>query len=77
MIATSNRTITYVYDNDYMVDLVATRDSFESWMYNKDYTTKMFLFGVPKDQQSYFEFMQLVKKTIPDYIENYKREFEF
>ena len=76
MIATSNKTITYVYDDEYMIDIVTTRTTFESWIYKRDYCTKMFLFGVPKDQQPYFEFMELVKENIPDYIEDYQREFE-
>lgn len=76
MIATSNKTITYVYDDEYMIDIVTTRTTFESWLYHKDYCAKMFLWGCPKDQQSYFEYMQLVKENIPDYIEDYQREFE-
>ena len=76
MIATSSKTMTYMYDSDYMVDIVTDRASFEAWLYKKDYCAKMFLWGCPKDQQSYFEFMELVEENVPDYIADYQREFE-
>ena len=72
MIATSNRTMTYSHDN-YFVDIVTTGSHYEAWIYRDDYFyrgdkgRKRFMFGRPKDQQSYFDFMELVTNSIGDY----------
>ena len=76
MKAVNSITKTYSYDNDYMIDIVMAQDKIGAWLYHKDYCTKMFLWGCPREQQSYSEFRDLVEENIPDFIEDYQREFE-
>lgn len=69
MTANSYRTITYT-DGDYLVDIVTTPTTYEAWICHKGYGTKNLMFGMPKDQQTRFEFMQIVEANIDDYKES-------
>ena len=72
MIATNNKTVTYRC-GEYFVDIVTTKEGYEAWIYRKDYGKKDFMFSCPKEQQSYFEFFEIVKANIPDYAVLYDR----
>ena len=67
MYATNNKTISYIYDHDYMNDIANKQDSYEAWIYKTDCGDKHFMFGCPKSQQSYFEFMTLVEGNVNIY----------
>lgn len=60
-------TDTYTY-NDYMIDIVITPDDFEGWIYKKSAGLKMLMFGCPKKQQDYNEFITLIENNIEEYI---------
>ena len=69
MYATKNKTISYFYDHDHMIDIVTKQVSYEAWIYNIDCGDKHFMFGCPKSQQSYFDFMTLVKENAENYMD--------
>ena len=65
MIALNRRIMTYKQGCHY-VDIVTKEDMYEAWIYNED-SDKYFMFGMPKDQQSYFDFFEIVEANIDDY----------
>ena len=75
----SSYTTTYIYDDNYRVDIV--RQSMESgdvlteaWLFHKDYGIKTFIFGMvnePLDQ-----VMESLEACIKLDIESYKERFE-
>ena len=67
MIATNDKTITYTC-NGYLIDIVTKKDSFEAWIYTEEACTKHLMFGMPKDQQGYFEFFQIVEDNVGDFV---------
>ena len=69
-------TRTYDYDGTYMVDVVTTDDYYEAWLYNILYGIKTSMFGVPKSQQSYREFLDIVVSNIDEYIALYVEDVE-
>ena len=68
MIALNRRTMTYTYGKNYLVDIVTTKNEYEAWLYEKDRGMKYFMFGMPTEQQSYFEFMEITRDNVEDYI---------
>ena len=72
MIATSNKTITYMC-GDYLVDIVTTKEDYIAWIYKDSIGKKDLMFGCPKDQQSYFEFYEIVKANVTDYMDLYDK----
>lgn len=65
---TNYTTKTYEY-GDYLVDIVTTDTDYESWIQAKGYGTKHIMFGMPKEQQSLEEFMNIVEANIEDYTD--------
>lgn len=65
------RTETYDIGGGFYVDIVTKNDTYESWIYNDDYGQKEIMFGCPKEQQSYGEFVDLVHANIPCYMSIY------
>ena len=53
-------------EGDYYIDIVTKDDIYEAWIYT-DESTKHYMFGMPKEQQSYFEFFQIVEANIDEY----------
>ena len=77
----NNKTTTYEYEIKIYVDIVETPDSFEAWIYDKDYGIKELMWGEPKNNmrfnepytQTFEEFKKLVSTSIKDYIGSYYR----
>lgn len=69
MLATSDRTITYNYGDGLMVDIVTKRGGYEAWLYYEEHGDKHFMFGVPKNQNTYFEFYELIRDNVQNYID--------
>ena len=73
-------TMTFRYDEDYYVDIVFNEDEevFEAWLYNKGYSVKYFMLGIPLNHIicDLTSFLQAVEAEIEDYIEYYKEEYE-
>lgn len=63
----------YEYNN-YLVYYMEIEDSYEVWLRNKNYGVMMFLFGVPKEQQTLEELVN--NYIIDDYIKEYQEEYE-
>lgn len=80
----NNEITTYEYEIKICVDIVETPDSFEAWIYDKDYGIKELMWGEPKNNirfnepytQTFEGFKKLVSESIKDYIGSYyKVEF--
>ena len=75
---TKIKTVTYKHD-DYYIDIVEMDDSFESYIYGKDSSLKMLMFGSAKKQSDciYFDhvtfddFMEMVESNLNEYIATY------
>lgn len=61
-------TKTYEY-GDYIIDIVITDTTYESWICAKGYGTKHIMFGMPKEQQSLDEYIGIVEANIEDYTD--------
>ena len=75
----NNKITTYEYNKNICVDIVETPDSFEAWIYDKDYGIKELMWGEPKNNMRFNEpytqtfegFKKLVSASVKDYIESY------
>lgn len=64
-------TITTYECGEYLVDIVTTGDSYEAWIYRKEFGVKDLMFLVQKKQQTLDEFLEIVEANVEDYGENY------
>lgn len=75
----NNEIATYEYKINIRVDIVETPDSFEAWIYDKNYGIKELMWGEPKNntrfnepyRQTFEEFKKLVSASIEKYIGSY------
>ena len=67
---------TYFFDHHYIVDIFNVDDTYEAWLYNREYGIKDLMFGMPVEQQSFDEFLEIVEANVPEYIELYKAQHE-
>ena len=58
-------TVTYDIGGGFYVDIVSKNNLYEAWIYHEDYGQKELMFGCPKEQQSYSEFVEIVYGNIP------------
>lgn len=75
MVKLNIKTSTYWINNDFLVDIVETPENYEAFLYSKDYSIKMSMFGCPISQQSYDYFLELVETNLQEHIEAYKNEY--
>ena len=60
---------------DFRVDVFESEEHvgvLEAWLYHKDYTIKLFVFGLHPD---YGDFAKIVEANIIDHIIEYKKEY--
>ena len=67
----SDISITTYECGEYLVDIVTTGDSYEAWIYRKEFGVKDLMFLVQKKQQTLDEFLEIVEANVEDYGENY------
>lgn len=68
------KTKTYVADKGYMVDIITTCATYSAYIYHRDYGIKILMFGMPKKQQSYEEFLKIVDINFEGHKKQYERE---
>lgn len=66
---------TFRLDGGFMIDTVQTDDTYAAYIYHKDYGVKDLMFEVPKSQQSYKYFLELVETNAAEYISHYAEEY--
>lgn len=73
------KTEAYSFGVDFIVDIVETTDCYEAYLYEKHCSIKDLIFGMPKEQQSKKEFINIVEANLlnDNYINDYKEEFMF
>ena len=76
MKSTSIKTTTYTAHDDIVIDVVELSDVYEAWIYRKNIGLKSLMFEVPKEQQSYDEFLEIVEANIDEHITFYDEETE-
>ena len=75
----NNKITTYEYKIKICVDIVETPDSFEAWIYDKNYGRKELMWGEPKNNMRFNEpytqtfegFKKLVSASVKDYLGSY------
>ena len=67
-------TTTYEH-RGFLVDIVTTGETYEAWLSREEYGVKSLMFGVPKEQQSLDEFLEIVEANLYEYEEGYDREY--
>ena len=67
---------TFKYDENYLIDVVTLKDTYEAWVYHKNYGVKSLMFGCPIEQQTYQFFLEMVEANADEYIEFYAEEYE-
>lgn len=67
----------FEYDEDYIVDVVIHNCVLEAWLYRKDYSVKMFLYGVKASDIGFDDFVYQVAHYIEenDCIKFYEEEY--
>lgn len=71
------KTETFWVRDLFFVDVNTLPENYEAWIYHKEYGVKMLMFGMPKYQQSYEEFLELVDDDAATYIDNYSQEYMY
>lgn len=66
-------TQTYSTKKGFLVDIVtkSLKYEYEAWIYHEEYGIKDLMFGVPTEQQTYEEFLEIVFNNIDEYINYY------
>lgn len=66
-------TQTYSTKYHFLVDIVKKSNVFiyEAWIYHDQYGVKDLMFGIPTEQQTYEEFLEIVFNNIDEYIDSY------
>jgi hypothetical protein len=64
----------YAYDSEHYIDIIETNETYEAWLYKRDYGFKTLMFGVPITQQSKEVFMHIVTANVLQYIPMYYEE---
>ena len=75
MIKVENTTETYWYQGGWFVDIVTTPEEYKAYLYNKEYCIKSLIFGVPKKQQRYQTFLQMVELSVDEHIQYYIEDY--
>lgn len=59
--------------DNYLIDIVADldEDTYNAYIYSANYAQKLYMFGMPTDQQSYEDFLEIVDANLEEYIEDY------
>lgn len=70
------KTRTYEYDSNFYVDIVENDTMYEAYIYDPIYTFKKFMFGVPKNQSNYEDFLDVVFNDVDNYTEYYFEDIE-
>lgn len=68
-------TKTYDMGDGYRIDIVELAEEYEAWIYEVSNEVKMLMFGCPKSQQTYEEFLSMVEANFPSYQEDYCKQF--
>lgn len=61
----------YAYDKEYYIDIIETSETYEAWLYKRNYGFKTLMFGVPITQQSKEVFIDIVTGNVFEYIPMY------
>ncbi len=73
MTKTAIQTTTFA-SNGYLIDVVTLANTYEAWIYREEYGIKHHMFDVPKEQQSYEAFLDIVRSSIKEYGDIYDNE---
>lgn len=68
MTLTATSTHTYIHKG-YVIDIVITKNDYEAWISMDGYGDKHMMFGMPREQQGYTEFVDIVRANIEDYMD--------
>ena len=69
---------TYEYRDGFRVDIYKNTDEYEEWeayLYHKDYSIKMGMFGVSTEDFPKEEFIDMVAEQMEEYILYYERDY--
>ena len=70
-------TETYWIQDNYLMDIQTSEIGYEAYIYNSIYGVKMLCVGIPKTQQTYEEFIDLVSydTNIKNWISAYEQDY--
>ena len=71
----NNQVIPHDIGDGWRIDIVVLNDSFQSWIYHKDYGVKTLMFGVDKRNTTYKDFCKMVETNFPEYQTDYVKEY--
>ena len=64
----------YAFDNEHYIDIVEDDETYEAWLYRRDYGFKTMMFGFPITQQSKEAFIDIVAMNVNEYLPMYYKE---
>lgn len=69
-------TQTYSTKYDFLIDIVTKTNEYyyEAWIYHNQYGIKDLMFGIPTENQTYEEFLEIVFNNLDEYITDYVDE---
>lgn len=67
----------YSAGDGFLIDVFEnkTEDTYEAWIYHKDYGMKNLMFGMPTTQQRYKEFLECVECDIDEQKRIYSEDY--
>ena len=67
------KTRTYYIGNNFYIDIVdiLLTDFYEAWIWNEEYGIKELMFAMPTEQQTYNEFVEIVRKNAYEYMNTF------
>lgn len=66
---------TFDMGKGWLMDIVTTNDTYESWIYRKDIGIKSMMFALPKYQNTYEEMLELSEINYPEYTDDYMYDY--
>lgn len=71
-----NTTTTYrTINKSFYIDIVENNNrkypAYEAYIYNEEYQVKMFMFAVQMKDTTRADFLEVVEKAIPEYMQDY------
>ena len=61
---------------EYYIDIIETAENYEAWIVGKNIGLESLMFGMPKEQQTCKEFLEIVEANLEDEIIYYEGDLE-
>lgn len=64
----------YEYNDEYCICIDEVEDSYEAWLFKKDYGFRTFILGLQNEQLNKDEFIDILEDNVEEYIQFYEEQ---